>query len=129
MNLPPSYMKKTPSLNKFNHSVAAYPEEYLTSVVTDGKICIQFKHTQLKTRINKDHIEQLKKGPQHTREIPINTIGTDIDVLAVGIPIELHKIFQLELLKAYNKYIVEFDPTFKEFLQEYHKELGKLLDN
>lgn len=99
--------KKHPNnpINKFKHSLASYPLEFHQYVISPKKICIQFKDVQLKTRAKQDRSD-LKRSTSGTLQMPVDTQGTDIDVLAVGIPIHMYP----ELLKQ-----------IKTALQEHHK--------
>lgn len=85
--LPVFYLQETiMNPTKFDHTVAAYPKEWSAYVVSPKKICIQFKDVQLKTRAP-FHKDGLKSTPRGTYEMPIDTQGTDLNGLAVGIPI------------------------------------------
>lgn len=78
-----------PSINKYDHGIAAYPLSFKTYVVSEKKICIQFEGVQCKARPvgNQDDME---RGPDGTKQIEINTRGTEIGTLAVGIPLDMY---------------------------------------
>lgn len=90
-------MKKHPSKSKntYEHGIAAYPLKFKQYVVSEKKICLQFEEVQCKARPVGDQ-SNMSKGPEGTKEIEINTRGTDIGVLAVGIPLDMYP----ELLEA-----------------------------
>lgn len=114
------------SKNHFDHGIAAYPTKWRDFLVSQEKICIQFSDLQAKTRINKCHEDQLQKTVGGW-QMPIRHDGTDINFLAVGVPIGIHKIMQLELLKAYEDHISKYGNELKDFLIEYRDQLDQLL--
>lgn len=122
-------MKISTSVTFYDHTMASYPTSYKQCVVTPGKICIQFNKTQLKARDMPGAKIPLRRTHSEGRELPVDVLGTDVDCLAVGLPIELHFDFQRGLLKAYGTYISSYDSEcmLYEFLKDYHEELGKML--
>lgn len=116
-----------PSVTKFNHGIASYPTEYRGHVVSPEKICIQFNKLQCKTRINQEFKDELAQRAGGYWEMPIAHLGSDIEFLAVGMPIKLHKVVQIELLDAYKEHILKYGNEMKEFLKFYHTALGEML--
>lgn len=84
---------------KFDHTIAAYPLQFKKYVISPKKICLQFQDVQCKAReIGKN--KDLRKTRHGTKELPIDTGATDIDVLAIGVPIHLYPEFITEMLTA-----------------------------
>ena len=79
------------SKQSFEYGIAAYPVSFKEYVISPQKICIQFNDVQCKTRPLGKEYSQLKTTPWGTREMPIDTQGTTIDTLAVGIPLGMYK--------------------------------------
>lgn len=74
------------------YGVAAYPKSFRGTVVSKGKICIQFNDPQLKLRLLGSKGEMLPKNPlNHSRMLQIPETGIDVDVLAVGCPLNVIK--------------------------------------
>lgn len=96
------------SKTKYNHTLATYPTKWKKYVVSPKKICIQFDTVQCKTRAPDS--TDLKKTDWGTKEMPIDTHGTDIDTLAVGIPLHLYP----ELIKHVLSAIKEHDSIHSE---------------
>lgn len=67
------------------HSLANYPKEFITCVVTKGKICLQFGNVDVKLRY-KEGGEYIKL-PCTTKAFPIPVTGTKVDITAVGCPV------------------------------------------
>lgn len=88
---------------KFPYALAAYPIKWKKSVISPKKICIQFDDIQCKTRapFSKDGLKKTSKG---TWEMPIDTKGTDIQTLAVGIPLHLYPVVLEEILLSLRKH-------------------------
>lgn len=78
------------SKQKFKYTLAAYPINWKKYVISPQKICIQFDDLQIKARAPFNESNDLKRTPWGTKEIPIDTHGTDIETLAVGIPLHLY---------------------------------------
>ena len=77
------------SFNSYEHGLAAYPLEFYRFVVSENKICLQFKDVQLKAR-PVGSTDDLQKGPKGSKQLNVNTRGTDVGVLAVGIPLDMY---------------------------------------
>lgn len=109
--------------NKYKHGIASYPLGFKGYVVSEKKICLQFNNVQCKTRVNKEHIEQLEKKPWMDKAMPIDTLGTDIEFLAVGIPLHLYPTVLDNLLIANKEHIELYkDDNLKDYLVDYaHK--------
>lgn len=90
-------------MNTYEHSIAAYPIEFKQIVVSPQKLCLQFKTVQCKTRAphNKNG---LKKTHHGTWEMPIDTHGTNIEVLAVGIPLKMYPQLLREIMSSIDKH-------------------------
>lgn len=101
-------MKK--SLNSYNYGIAAYPLNFKEIVISPLKLCLQFKNVQCKVRPLGNPQDKLKNGPQGSKELAINTRGTDINTLAVGIPLRLYP----EVLENIWAAIKEHDLRFPE---------------
>ena len=114
-------MKKHPtkSIRKYNHGIASYPLEFRGYLVSEKKVCIQFDNVQCKTRINKEYIDQLDKKTGSYRVMPIDTIGTEIDILAVGIPLDLYPIVLNNILIAHKEHSDKYEDNLKEFFVDY----------
>lgn len=96
------------SKSTFDHTLATYPTKWKKYVVSPQKICIQFDTVQCKTRALGS--QTLKKTAWGTKEMPIDTHGTDIDTLAVGIPLHLYP----ELIKQVLSAIKEHDSIYPD---------------
>lgn len=64
---------------------------------------MQFQGTQLKTRAPHSK-ERLKSTPWGSHEMPVDTQGTDIDTLAVGIPLHLYPTVLKNILTALSQH-------------------------
>lgn len=97
--------KKHPNkaVKKYNHGIAAYPLEFYQYVISEKKICLQFKKTQLKTRPVGDQTD-LRRTPHGTKELPIDTKATDVEVLAVGIPLDMYPELLQNIQEALDKH-------------------------
>jgi len=84
-------MHKHPNIavNTLPYTLAAYPLEYKQSVISPQKICIQFSGVQCKARapFSKEGLRRSKYG---SWELPVDTRATDLDCLALGIPLRLY---------------------------------------
>lgn len=69
------------------HSLANYPKEFITCVVTKGKICLQFGNVDVKLRY-KEGGEYIKL-PSTTKALPIPITGTKVDIASVGCPLDV----------------------------------------
>lgn len=95
------------SITSYSHGVAAYPLSFDRYVVSPHKICLQFKGVQLKARpIESD--EGMKRGPKGTKELAVNTKGTEIVRLAVGIPLDMYP----QLLQEIERALKEHEETY-----------------
>lgn len=116
----------TKSRNKYHHGIAAYPTEWRGYLVSPGKICIQFNKLQCKTRIDQEYVQELYKKPGYW-EMPIAHDGTDVEFVAVGVPIQMHPTMLTELLKAYEEYAVKYDRGVLDFLASYRNNIDDVL--
>ena len=98
-----------PQPTKFDHALAAYPKEWSAYLVSPQKICLQFKDVQVKTR-SPFHKEGLISTPRGTFEMPIDTHGTDLNGIAVGVPLHLYPVLLKNILAA----ILEHDAKHPE---------------
>jgi hypothetical protein len=114
---------------KFAHGIASYPKSWRGIVVSPDKICIQFNEVQCKTRVNRDHKEELELY-EAGYNMPIYSHGTNLPFIAVGIPIEVHKEMLLELLKSYKEHVDKFEDKnkLKDFLLDYAFEINKIFN-
>lgn len=106
--------KKT-SKALYPHGMAAYPINWKQYVISEQKICIQFDDIQFKVRASEGK-EGLKTNNWGTHELPIDTHGTQLHTLAVGIPIGLYP----EVIKNIVKAVKEHDELHPNYsvLQE-----------
>lgn len=114
-------------MRSYKHGIASYPTKWRGYVVSPQKICLQFDAVQCKTRVNKEYESELLKPHWGDKALPIDRNGTEIEFLAVGIPLHLHKIVFLELLKAYEEHINKYGPELIEFLSDLRGHLNELL--
>lgn len=97
-------MSKKESKLKFpDYGIAAYPVNWKQYVISPQKICLQFTDNQLKARapFSKQGLSVTRWG---TYTLPIDTHGTDINTLAVGIPLKLYPELIKNILKAINEH-------------------------
>lgn len=91
------------------HSLANYPKEFITCVVTKGKICLQFGNVDVKLRY-KEGGEYIKL-PCTTKALPIPVTGTKVDIVAIGCPVPV--IFSMldDLIGALGEYYSLHTPS------------------
>jgi hypothetical protein len=101
---------------KFDYSIAAYPKEWSAFLVSPQKICLQFKDVQLKTRAPFSK-EGLIATPRGSYEMPIDTHGTDLNGLAVGVPLHLYPVLLDNILKGIEEHHERFpNESIKEHI-------------
>lgn len=113
---------KHPSKPKqeFPYGLAAYPLSWKGYVVSPQKICIQFLGVQCKTRPLGLDYSSLKRTNWGSREMPIDTLGTNIDTLAVGIPTRLYPEVLTNVLDAIEEHDKKHpEHSLKEFMLSY----------
>ena len=86
-----------------DYGIAAYPISWKQYVISPQKICLQFQDLQLKARAPHSK-EGLTRSHWGTHLLPIDTQGTDVNVLAVGIPLRLYPQLLKNILKAINEH-------------------------
>lgn len=103
----------------YKHGIAAYPVSWRELAISENKICIQFNSPELKTRAIRELAgELIEEG--HGYSLPVNTHGTFVEFLAVGISIDLHKEMLQKLLPAYKEHADKFpERSLKAFLLEF----------
>lgn len=101
--------KRHKSKQSFTYGIAAYPTKWEQYVISPEKICIQFKTVQCKTRAPNES-EGLNKTKWGTWSMPIDTQGTDINILALGVPIKLYP----EVLSNIKEAVVKHDSLYPE---------------
>jgi hypothetical protein len=118
-------------------SLANYPESFKGYVVSPTKICLQFNNPQVKLRLHDTDREDFAKyGPNSDRMLPIGTLGTDVDCIAVGCQMPVVEEYQLQLIEAYKKYWrlyrghyeKTYGKSFLDFLLHLRVSIGNLLD-
>lgn len=87
------------------HSLACYPQEFLECVVSENKICIQFKTNQVKVRIKDRDYKSCYPGINGDWLYPISNARTDLDIVAIGLPLTEHRSLLLGLLESYEQHI------------------------
>lgn len=116
-------------VKKFNHGVASYPTAWNSLVISEKKICIRFDAVQLKTRVLRDFRDELKYE-NYGYAMPVNSHGTDVPFLAVGIPMHLHKEMLSNLLPAYKEHAERFpESSIKEFLLDFADKIKETFDD
>lgn len=108
----------------YKHSLAAYPIGFEGFVVSPHKICLQFNDVQLKTRVkDRDYSDLQLSGTGHS--MAVDTQGTGINVLAVGVPLGLYPTLLNEILNAAEQHhkLVGKQDSLASFLREYAKEI------
>jgi len=91
------------------HSLANYPKEFITCVVTKGKICLQFGNVDVKLRY-KEGGEYIKL-PSTTKALPIPISGTKVDITSVGCPLEVIFSMMDDLIGALGEYYSLHTPS------------------
>jgi len=118
-------------------SIANYPEFFKGCVVSPTKICLQFTVTECKLRLHgADRAAFAKYGPDSDRMIPVGTLGTQVDSIAVGCQMPVVVDYQLQLIDAYAKYYQLYRDKYKEtygeefavFIAKVYARLGGLLN-
>lgn len=121
---------------KYPVSIAEYPESFRGCVVSPTKICIQFNNPQLKLRLHDTVRDDFPKfGANSDRMLPIGTLGTDVDCIAVGCQMPVVEDYQMALIEAYQKYwelhrvtySVTYRREFKDFLLKLQTKLNNLI--
>lgn len=95
-------MRKHPNkaVNKYPYTIAAYPLDFHKYVISPKKICMQFKGVQCKLRAPYKDSADLKRTSWGSKEMPIDTKATDINVLALGVPLDLYPELIKQMLTA-----------------------------
>lgn len=108
------------SKRKFPHTLATYPLSWGQYLISAHKICIQFKDVQCKTRVTTDPVTDLKRTTWGAWDMPIDTHGTEIPLLAVGIPIHIYPDVMTALLEAFKTHS-ELHPeqSLADFMLDY----------
>lgn len=112
----------------FKHGIAAYPTEWRDLFISENKICFQFNNPELKTRaIETRATDLIREGCGYS--LPINTHGTIVEFIAIGVQMPLHKVMQDKLLDAYFKHIEMFNDKheMKKYLLDYAKRINEKL--
>jgi hypothetical protein len=93
----------------FPYWIAAYPKNFAAYLISEQKICLQFEKAQLKTRAphSKLGLTTTKSG---SHEMAISTQGTDLNGIAVGVPLFMYPVLIENILKA----ILEHSTKFPE---------------
>ena len=117
-------MHPNKSVNTYKHSLAAYPIRWKTYVVSPQKICIQFEDVQCKTRVKIGETQDLRSTPLGHKEMGINTRGTTIDTLAVGIPLRLYPDLLKNILQAIEEHSINYpEHSLKDFMLKYSQDI------
>lgn len=93
-------MAYTKGLYSFPYGIAAYPKKFKEYVISPHKICLQFTDVQCKLRPLGHETLSLARGNRNAPVMPVSTKGTDIDTLAVGIPLHLYPELLTNIIKA-----------------------------
>ncbi len=105
---------------KYTHHLATYPLSWDKYYISPTKICIHFADVQCKTRVKTDPVTDLKKTTWGAWEMPICTHGTDVGLLAVGIPLRLYPEVLEALLKAFKEHSILYpEYSLKDYLLGY----------
>ena len=95
-------------VTKYKHGIASYPKGWRGYVVSENKICIQFDDVQCKTRIHNRECEDLRKTTKGSWHMPIDSHGTDVSFVSMGIPLDLYKTIFDKLLNAFEEHVERF---------------------
>lgn len=128
-------MNRRESDYHFPYGVAAYPSRFRGYVISSTKICLQWEDVQLKTRPLGLNTDDLAKGKNGNKVMPISTIGTDVSVIAVGnqLPVLEQTLFELmEAFVEYNRlhaetYEKEYGRKFIDYLEALRVELDRTI--
>ncbi len=99
-------------MRKFKHSFANYPARYLGYVVSSYKICLQFEDVIVKTRVAYRDTSDLMNLPTAEYALPVTVNGVNINILAVGTPIEEIIRLQHSLINSYREYAATHSEYF-----------------
>jgi hypothetical protein len=113
---------------KFEHGIAAYPRKFKGYYVSPQKICIQFEDITAKTRIKDRDTSDLGRSYSGQHYMPIQHTGTEIDFIAVGVPLDMHPEMLSRLIDAYDEHLSTYDTDFKDKLKIVQNKLQKVLD-
>ena len=110
----------------YKHSFANYPKDFLGTVVSPHKICLQFQDVRTTLRVAYRDESDLIKLPDTSKALPVVSSGVGIDILAVGCEMPVLERLQDELIKAYKVYSNQhsvyynkhYGKDFKDFIQE-----------
>lgn len=120
-------MKK--STRSFKHGIAAYPTKFKGFYISPEKLCMQFEATQVKTRPDLEDKTDLKKTAWGTLEMPVDTHGTDIRGISVGIPLHLYPEILNTLLDTFIEHHDRFpEHSLKQWLLQYAKKVQETID-
>lgn len=115
------------------HGLALYPKEWRGYLVSENKICFQFNKAQAKLRVQDRDYRGLQIDPKtSTYSLPIAAGGTDMEFIAVGVPIDLHPPMLLHLIHSYREHLERYpnhQVNLKDKLTEVYKALGLLLED
>lgn len=114
--------------SSFKHGIAAYPKRWRGCHLSPEKICIQFEGITAKTRVHNHDTSDLGFSYEQQHYMPIQHTGTDVEFLAVGVPLEMHIVMLMELIGAYELHMHHYPSTnLREGLVEAHKRLSEVL--
>ena len=112
-----------PIVKKYPHGLAVYPKSFKTFTVTPGKICLQFNHPEIKTRIVRGEEQDLIRV-EGVRCLPVPGGDIQIEFIAVGLKLDIIKETQLQMLEAY---LQVDEPGFIEFLELLRSRLDDII--
>jgi len=109
-------------------SLACYPKKFKECVVSENKICIQFQDVQSKVRLGECGYGGAYHGPNSDWLFPFSNARTDLNTVAIGLPLHEHRSLLLGLLRSYKEHIQRFPSSlFILDLFDVKEELEKLL--
>jgi hypothetical protein len=100
------------------HRLAAYPTEFAQFVITEGKICLQFKDTVVK----------LRRANNLELTTVIDGDGNRYELLSLGCVLPVLIQIQHQLITAYEEYMRQFgDESLIDHIEEFATKLNEIL--